>query len=265
MQYPISEKKTFRAGEIIIREGEVSDEVYIVLKGKVEVFKKGVNKQEIILNIVSEGDVFGELGFILENPREVSARALTDIDVDIFDPRSFSLLYDLEIGRKMRPIIQSVAERLRVSYAKIADLGDCEKRVIEHKATELQKLISVQIIAENKKAMVSLNGLKSIGVERFPFTIGRFSRRRSDDLFHKNDLYLNDKAPFQISRSHCSLIKKNNKIFFQDRGSTLGSLVNGTQIGGKTSFSKKIELVAGNNTIQIGSSRSNLLFNFVLK
>lgn len=55
----------FRLGDTIVREGDPSDGWFILLSGKVGVFKRDFTVAEI----VKPGTVIGELGFLLSIPR----------------------------------------------------------------------------------------------------------------------------------------------------------------------------------------------------
>ena len=50
-------------GDIIVSEGIVSNNAYIILEGEVNVTKK-VDKKSILINSLSKGEVFGEMGMI---------------------------------------------------------------------------------------------------------------------------------------------------------------------------------------------------------
>jgi CRP-like cAMP-binding protein len=58
-------KEYYRIGETIVMEGEPSDGWYVLLSGRVGVFKKDFS----VAVISRPGTVIGELGFILDIPR----------------------------------------------------------------------------------------------------------------------------------------------------------------------------------------------------
>src|SRR5947209_18768546 len=68
-----------RAGEWILREGEVADSVFIVRSGRVEVLDEG--PPEALIRMLRRGDVLGELALLREGTRSVSARALRDTEL----------------------------------------------------------------------------------------------------------------------------------------------------------------------------------------
>mgnify|MGYP001591470389 FL=1 len=50
-----------KKGEVIFKEGDVSDNAYIIKTGQVEI-SKGEGKQKVVLAILKDGDIFGEMG-----------------------------------------------------------------------------------------------------------------------------------------------------------------------------------------------------------
>ncbi|MBI5211286.1 MAG: FHA domain-containing protein [Elusimicrobia bacterium] len=79
----------------------------------------------------------------------------------------------------------------------------------------------------------------SIVLRTFPFKIGRSTGSPADAL-SDNDLALEDHAPFNVSQNHCSidLDRERGGYVVLDLGSTLGTVVNGTRIGGDSGRSE---------------------------
>lgn len=270
-EFPIAVEKKFSRGEVIIHKGEICDDIYIVKDGMAEIVETTPAGREVLIGIADKGQVFGETGFILEQPSNITVRALEDVVVDVFDTRSFSRLYESDLGAYMRPIMQKIAERLRVADLRLAELeareaGYSSENQVEE-STEAGNWNQVEsgdtrvlMIANTPEAINAMGGLKSIEITTFPFDVGRFSRRRSDDMFHLNNFYMNDFPPFAISRSHFSIIKKGGSFFFRDRGSSLGSQVNNVRVGGGRFNTRKIKLHNGENIIVLGGEAKNLIF-----
>ena len=61
-----------RAGQILFRQGDPSDVVYIVQSGEVEVYRERDDGSEERLTIITPGSYFGELGPMLNMPRSAS-------------------------------------------------------------------------------------------------------------------------------------------------------------------------------------------------
>ena len=70
----------FEADQVIFREGDIGDYLYIIVDGEVEVFKnKG--DQELILAKLGKGEYFGEMALLNQRSRLATVRCLTSVDV----------------------------------------------------------------------------------------------------------------------------------------------------------------------------------------
>jgi PAS domain S-box-containing protein len=69
--------KTFKKGEYVFFEGDETQDLYVLVSGRLEVIK-GTQK---IQEIEDEGELFGELSFILGGKRTASVRADTEVKV----------------------------------------------------------------------------------------------------------------------------------------------------------------------------------------
>ena len=78
-----------RAGEIVFEQGEVSDLVYVVEEGGVEIFRRRADGGEDVMVEVGPGEYFGEIGPLLRLPRTASARATQPSRLTGLGPREF--------------------------------------------------------------------------------------------------------------------------------------------------------------------------------
>jgi CRP-like cAMP-binding protein len=77
----LSKKESLPAGTIILKEGEVSLEFYLLLKGDVEIVKTSLEGLEHRIRILKPGELIGELAFIEETARSATVRTLTETEV----------------------------------------------------------------------------------------------------------------------------------------------------------------------------------------
>ena len=119
-------------------------------------------------------------------------------------------------------------------------------------------------------------GDEIIGIWKFPFRIGRESRRKNQDgrfvvlERHKsageepvNDIYLVDDGHFlQISREHLKIEKTKIGYFVYDRGSACGTIINTKKIGGEDQGGTS--MLKDGYTIRIGAEDSPYLFEFII-
>lgn len=79
--------RSFAAGEYIFEEGEIGDLAYVVVSGTVEVCKLSGGEQ-VVLQDLEKGTLFGELALIDKSPRAASARAKTDVVIREVDEKA---------------------------------------------------------------------------------------------------------------------------------------------------------------------------------
>jgi CRP-like cAMP-binding protein len=72
------EETAFRAGEVIVREGEPGDRMYIIRSGKVEVVKHLSEPQETVLDAFEAKNFIGEMSIVDCVVRCASIRAVED-------------------------------------------------------------------------------------------------------------------------------------------------------------------------------------------
>jgi hypothetical protein len=74
------------AGEVIFNEGDTDSDLFIVQDGRVELLR---DQAATRVGIVGEGDLIGEWSFFEHQPRDVTARALTDFTLIRLDRQAF--------------------------------------------------------------------------------------------------------------------------------------------------------------------------------
>jgi flavin-dependent dehydrogenase len=81
--------KTYNDGDIIVRQGEKGNCMYVIQSGDVEVMQTGHDDKETRLTVLSKGDVFGEMAIFQEEVRSATVRALGKVRVIVVDKRIF--------------------------------------------------------------------------------------------------------------------------------------------------------------------------------
>lgn len=77
-------------GTSIIKQGETGDKFYIIEAGECEAKKTSDSGEQVIQ--LKEGDYFGELSLLNNEPRAASVNALTDVKLLTLDRRAFNRL-----------------------------------------------------------------------------------------------------------------------------------------------------------------------------
>jgi hypothetical protein len=65
------------AGEFIFREGDLTSDLFILEEGRVELMRQEDGTPRVVATL-GPGELFGELALLEEQPRDLSARAVTD-------------------------------------------------------------------------------------------------------------------------------------------------------------------------------------------
>jgi serine/threonine-protein kinase len=109
--------KRFRAGEVIVREGEVGDSAYIISEGQCEVFRMEEGQKQPLREL-GPGEVFGETAVLTRKPRTASVAALSDVTLKVVT--STSLENELSRNPWLEAFVRSLAERFREADAEVA-------------------------------------------------------------------------------------------------------------------------------------------------
>ncbi len=102
--------RTYKAGELIVQEGDHGDEAYIIKEGECRAFKT-IDGQKIELRIMKTGQVFGETAILTDSPRSASVEAISNVTVAVIKGHHFE--EELGSGTWLGPFIRALAERFR--------------------------------------------------------------------------------------------------------------------------------------------------------
>lgn len=121
--------KIYHDGEIIIRQGDIGDCMYVIQEGQVEVFVVQ-GGQEVRLALRGEGDVFGEMAIFEKEKRSATIRAVGTVRLLTVDEKNFmrrvhedpSLAYRMVkmMSQRIRELSSEVA---RLKYEDLPDVG----------------------------------------------------------------------------------------------------------------------------------------------
>jgi len=82
----------YNRGDLIFSDGDAGEGFYIVLHGRVKLYKLGPDGREQILHFVSNGDPFGEVTLFAGVSYPAYARAATDLEALYFSRDDFKTL-----------------------------------------------------------------------------------------------------------------------------------------------------------------------------
>ena len=109
------DQKRFSAGELLVREGERTGRLYVLIDGQVEVVKGGT----VVASVAEPGAMFGEMSILLGRDHSADVRAAT--------PSTIYVIGDAAAFLRDRPalvllIAQLLARRLSRATSYLADI-----------------------------------------------------------------------------------------------------------------------------------------------
>lgn len=107
-------RRHYRKGQLVFKEGDLGDALYLVEGGLVRLFRTHLGGQERFLSLLSPGEVFGEMSLLDEAPRSASAEIVEEGELLVLFREEYqSLLRRLpRLGHNLALLL---AERLRAA------------------------------------------------------------------------------------------------------------------------------------------------------
>ena len=122
------EKRKFSRGSLICQEGTPGSSLYIILSGRVRIFKM-MNAEKIELSILGKGDFCGEMSLLLEGTRTASMEAMTDTEVLILSKESLLSKIQQDPGFALN-MVRTMAGRMAAAHEVITRI-EGEKKSLE--------------------------------------------------------------------------------------------------------------------------------------
>ncbi|MDO9559869.1 MAG: cyclic nucleotide-binding domain-containing protein [Syntrophales bacterium] len=115
----IASYEKYQDGQIIFKEGDSGDWVYVVESGSVELSKM-IGDTKIVIEVLRrEGDVFGEMAFIANISRTATASAIGPTTVGIIDRNYLDDEFN-RLSGSFQAILKSLVLRLKKTTEAIA-------------------------------------------------------------------------------------------------------------------------------------------------
>lgn len=109
-----------RRGDLLFREGDDPDELFVVVSGRIAIANKSIDGRESMVALMEEGDLFGEMGLFDGRGRSAEARALETSVVTAVPYGPVRNLYENDPALLWR-VVAMLAGRLRTVDAALAD------------------------------------------------------------------------------------------------------------------------------------------------
>jgi CRP-like cAMP-binding protein len=262
--------KSIAPDSVILREGESSDGVYILKKGRVSVSRVNADGQEVVLAELGKGEVFGEMSLISHLPCSATVKAIGEVQALHLSKKQFVHAVADNVA-SVENVLRALYRRMRNMNLRVMELEcqlatQCVKLENTTQALTTAKPGTVTVAGMTEQAKHALGDLQCFAIEKFPFRVGRWSTAQEKVSWFfgrkENDLDIHDIAPYGVSRHHCRLEKKGSGIFLIDT-SHLGTWVDDERLCKKSGFDK-ILLGPGSHKICLGSRDSVFTFELTV-
>jgi CRP-like cAMP-binding protein len=126
------EPRRYRRGEIICRQGDPGDHLFIVESGQVRIYTLSAEGGEHSIDILTEGDFFGEMAILDGLPRSAYASALRASALVLLRRRDF-LSHLQAYPQTATRILETISRRLRhtLEYTEELVSLDVRRRLIK--------------------------------------------------------------------------------------------------------------------------------------
>ncbi|MBL7176832.1 MAG: cyclic nucleotide-binding domain-containing protein [Desulfobacteraceae bacterium] len=122
--------ETYQDGEIIIKEGNSGDWIYVILSGSVAISKK-IGGKTYDLGLLGKDDVFGEFSYFGNVERTATARAVGEATVAIIDRGVLDLEFN-GLSDELRAIIVNMVKKSIDLIDKISEIAlQKESRIVK--------------------------------------------------------------------------------------------------------------------------------------
>ncbi len=118
------------AGKVLFEEGQPCGGMYIIQKGRVRLYK-AAGGEEVTIDVLEEGDFFGEMACLLGQPRSINAVTEEDSEILLVQPEVLEGLFRETNGLGLK-ILGNLASRLRKAYGII-------ERLVEQRSLPAKK------------------------------------------------------------------------------------------------------------------------------
>jgi CRP-like cAMP-binding protein len=114
-------RRALPRGAAIFAKGDPGSGLMGVLAGSVKISVPSADGRDIVLNIIHEGEIFGEIALLDGHPRTADATAMTDCELMVIERRDFIPFLRGQPDLTMQ-IIETLCTRLRRTSEQVQDV-----------------------------------------------------------------------------------------------------------------------------------------------
>jgi CRP-like cAMP-binding protein len=118
-------ERPLRRGQVLFREGEFGEEMFVVVRGAIVISKPVRERVEQVLARIGPGDFFGEMSLFAHSPRSATVQAESDATLLVLDRDALNRLIERSpraAAAFFYALVQVFIERLRASGDLVAEV-----------------------------------------------------------------------------------------------------------------------------------------------
>ncbi len=113
--------KTFKDNTFIFCEHELGSELYVIKSGKVKITKVNEKLEEMLIALLGEKEIFGEMALLDKKPRSANAIADGDTELMSINESNFEELVKVQVELALQ-LITKLSERVWTVYRQLANI-----------------------------------------------------------------------------------------------------------------------------------------------
>jgi len=192
----IAGEQTISSGEVLFRQGDIGDSLYIITSGQVKIFRTSSDGLETLLAHRGPGDSIGEMALLTDEPRSASVQATEDSALLVVTKHDFDQLLGDNLALA-QIFVKIVAGRLRKADMRI-EQGASQELALRDFLSQQHHPIEAELIGTSRsirtlnKAIEELESTESptlvtgeVGTEHAPVAqlIHEKSPRKEQTVF----------------------------------------------------------------------------------
>lgn len=187
---------SFPKDSFVIKKGDMTSSLYLITKGVLKVRRVREDGKEIILSILKQNDIFGEMAFLEHNPRSADVLTLSPSELVVIAKSDFEICM-AENKMFMLKIIKTLVKRLYDADIMIERLaletvyGRLVHFLLEHaeKETETGKMVVKASMTQTQLASFIGASREMVSKIIKDLIEGGFLQKKGKDI------YINKKLP----------------------------------------------------------------------
>ena len=151
--------KYLKKRDILFTEGQKGHLVYLLAKGNIQLTKNSINGKEVVIKIISPGEIFGEVIIFEKDSYPVNATAVQDSLLYLLPKHQISCLFEKESFRN--DFIRMLIKKQRYLAEKIFYLSayDVEERLFKFLAEHYGKKQKYMIDLTKKDVALAIGAM----------------------------------------------------------------------------------------------------------